>query len=579
MNSLKKIFINDKYKVKHFIESNSFCDIYTATDQESSQLVTLSIYNASKISRDDLDDSGDLREIGFLKLGIAGFPKLMGFGEFSYNLEKYRYIATEFISGESVLDRMKRSGPLNEFDATFVILKLAEIANKLHSREKAILLNGLSLENIMFDMSGESEDIVLRNLINVRFFDDDFKYKHIDGVLANNLANECFNDVFTPKTDQFNICALFYQILNGIPPWHDNEKVDIDNKISLDAHIENRAYKLKLPEGIDEHLENFISKALNENSDERFRNLNDFSSYLKREKLLITKQAKVNKPKIKIGNGFNDIAGMDNLKNQLKTQVLDVLRKPDHFKKYGVTIPNGMLLYGPPGCGKTFISEKFCEEAAFNFLLVKPSDLSSIYVSGGEEKIGLLFAEAEKNSPSVICFDEVDAIMPKRDDDINQSISARVNEFLTQINKCSDRGIFIIATTNKPDLIDPAMLRTGRLEIQIYVPPPDMIAREKLFEHYLKNRHSEVEINYTKLAELTEGIVASDVEFIVNQSAHKAAMLDVRISMNIIIETLSSFKPSVSKKIINEYQKMHTSFQNSDENSERTSIGFKLPRN
>ena len=579
MNSLKKIFINDKYKVKHFIESNSFCDIYTATDQESSQLVTLSIYNASKISRDDLDDSGDLREIGFLKLGIAGFPKLMGFGEFTYNLEKYRYIATEFISGESVLDRMKRSGPLNEFDATFVILKLAEIANKLHSREKAILLNGLSLENIMFDMSGESEDIVLRNLINVRFFDDDFKYKHIDGVLANNLANECFNDVFTPKTDQFNICALFYQILNGIPPWHDNEKVDIDNKISLDAHIENRAYKLKLPEGIDEHLENFISKALNENSDERFRNLNDFSSYLKREKLLIAKQAKVNKPNIKIGNGFNDIAGMDNLKNQLESQVLEVLRKPDHFKKYGVTIPNGMLLYGPPGCGKTFISEKFCEEAAFNFLLVKPSDLSSIYVSGGEEKIGLLFAEAEKNSPSVICFDEVDAIMPKRDDDINQSISARVNEFLTQINKCSDRGIFIIATTNKPDLIDPAMLRTGRLEIQIYVPPPDMIAREKLFEHYLKNRHSEVEINYTKLAELTEGIVASDVEFIVNQSAHKAAMLDVRISMNIIIETLSSFKPSVSKKIINEYQKMHTSFQNSDENSERTSIGFKLPRN
>ena len=134
---------------------------------------------------------------------------------------------------------------------------------------------------------------------------------------------------------------------------------------------------------------------------------------------------------------------MDNLKNQLKTQVLDVLRKPDHFKKYGVTIPNGMLLYGPPGCGKTFISEKFCEEAAFNFLLVKPSDLSSIYVSGGEEKIGQLFAEAEKNSPSVICFDEVDAIMPKRGDDINQSISARVNEFLTQINKCSDRGILL----------------------------------------------------------------------------------------------------------------------------------------
>ena len=574
MNTLKNITINDKYKVKHFIESTSFCDIYTAQDQESSRLITLSVYNASKISRDDLDDNGDLREIGFLKLGIEGFPTFMGFGEFSNNMEKYRYIATEFISGESVLDRMKRNGPLNEFDATFVVLRISEIANNLHSREKPILLNGLSLDNIMFDMSGDSEDIILRNLINARFFEDDFKYKHVDGVLANNLAPECFNDVFTAKTDQFNICALFYQMMHAVPAWHDDEQVNLNNKASIDTHLDNRAYKLKLSDNIDDHLGSFISKALHENSDDRFRNLTDFSSYLKREKLLIAKQTKVSKPKIKVGNGFKDIAGMDDLKNQLQTQVLDVLRKPEHFKKYGVTIPNGMLLYGPPGCGKTFISEKFCEEAAFNFLLVKPSDLSSIYVSGGEEKIGQLFTEAENNSPSVICFDEVDAIMPKRSEDAHQSISARVNEFLAQINKCSDRGIFIIATTNKPDLIDSAMLRTGRLEIQMYVPPPDIIAREKLFELYLKNRYSEVDINCKELAKLTEGIVASDVEFIVNQSSHKAAMLDVRISMNTITEVLSSFKPSVSKEIIDAYQKEHLSFQNTDEKPGRTPIGF-----
>lgn len=575
MNIIKGILINDKYKIKHFIESNSFCDIYTAQDQESSQLVTLSVYNASKISRDDLDDNGILREVGFLNLGIEGFPTLMGFGEFSYKMEKYRYIATDFISGESVLDRMKRNGPLNEFDSIFVILKIAEIANNLHSREKPILLNGLSLDSIMFDMSGDSEKIVLRNLINVRFFEDDFKYKYVDGVLANNLAPESYNDVFTAKTDQFNICALFYQILHGFPPWHDDEKVNLNNKASIDTHLDNRAYKLKLSDNIDEHLGSFISKGLHENSDDRFRNLTDFSSYLKREKLLISKQTKVSKPKIKVGNGFKDIAGMDSLKNQLQTQVLDVLRKPEHFKKYGVTIPNGMLLYGPPGCGKTFISEKFCEEAAFNFLLVKPSDLSSIYVSGGEEKIGQLFTEAENNSPSVICFDEVDAIMPKRSEDAHQSISARVNEFLAQINKCSERGIFIIATTNKPDLIDSAMLRTGRLEIQIYVPPPDIIAREKLFELYLKNRYCEVDINCKELAKLTEGIVASDVEFIVNQSSHKAAMLDVRISMNTIKEVLSSFKPSVSKEIIDLYQKEHLSFENTDEKPARTPIGFK----
>ena len=84
-----------------------------------------------------------------------------------------------------------------------------------------------------------------------------------------------------------------------------------------------------------------------------------------------------------------------------------------------------------------------------------------------------MFSEAAANAPTVICFDEVDAMMPKRSDDTNQSISARVNEFLAQINKCADRGIFVIATTNKPSLIDEAMLRTGRLEMKIYVSPPD----------------------------------------------------------------------------------------------------------
>ena len=576
MTNLKNITINDKYQIKHFIESTEYCDIYTAKEQVSSLLVTLSVYNASKISRDDLDDSDDLREIGFLKLGVEGFPKLMGFGNFSHNTEKYRYIATEFISGESVLDRMKRKGPLNEFDATFVILKIAEIANNLHNREKPILLNGLALDNVIFNMSGESEEIALRNLINVRFFEDDFQYKYTNGIIANNLAPECYNNVFTAKTDQFNICALFYQMMHAVPPWFDDEQVNFNNKESIDTHLNNRAYKLKLSENIDEHLGGFLLKGLHENSDERFRNITDFSTYLKREKLLIAQQSKANKPKIKVGNGFKDIAGMDDLKNQLQTQVLDVLSRPEHFKKYGVTIPNGMLLYGPPGCGKTFISEKFCEEAKFNFFLIKPSDLSSIYVSGGEEKIGQLFKEAEENAPSVICFDEVDAIMPKRTENANQSISARVNEFLAQINKCSDRGIFIIATTNKPDLIDVAMLRTGRLEIQMYVPPPDVIAREKLFELYLKNRYCEVDINYKTLAELTEGIVASDVQFIVNQSSHKSAMLDVRISMNTIKEVLSSFKPSVSKEVIDAYQKEHLSFLNSDDNPTRTPIGFKI---
>ena len=118
---------------------------------------------------------GNLRELEFLKLAIEGFPKLLSFGDFTHDLEKYRYIATEFVSGESVMDRMKRVGSLGEFDAIRVGLKLAEIAHNLHSRDQAVLLNGISLDNIIFDMSGESESIKLRNLINVRYFDEAFQ--------------------------------------------------------------------------------------------------------------------------------------------------------------------------------------------------------------------------------------------------------------------------------------------------------------------------------------------------------------------------------------------------------------------
>ena len=520
MSILKNIIVNDKYKIKHFIDSSEFCEVYSANELSSNKLVLFNVYNAAKISRDDLDENDDLREIGFLKLGIDGFPKLLGVGSFAHEMEKYRYIATEFISGESVLDRIKRNGSLTEFDSINICSRLFEIANSLHTRQDPILLNGLSLDNIMFDMSSESESIVLRNLINVRFFSEEFKYKYIDGVIANNLAPECFNNVFTAKTDLYNICSILYQMLHGYSPWHDDQKVNLNDKQSIDSHLEKRSNPLKFSALVDEHLQLFFNKALNQDPDERFRNTMDIISFLNREKILTGGKPKTSKKniKIKVGNGFNDIAGMDDLKNQLKTQVLDVLQKPEHFKKYGVSIPNGMLLYGPPGCGKTFISEKFCEEAAFNFYLVKPSDLSSIYVSGGEEKIGQLFDDAEKNSPSVICFDEVDAIMPNRTEDSHQSISSRVNEFLAQINKCSDRGIFIIATTNKPDLIDTAILRTGRLEIQIYIPPPDQIAREKLFELYLKNRYCEIEMNYQELAELTKDVVSSDISNKVNSS-------------------------------------------------------------
>ena len=578
MSRLKNVIINEKYKIKHFIDSTSFCEVYSAQSLLDKSLVSLSIYNAAKISRDDLDSNGDLREINFLKTGTTGFPKLIGFGDFSHELEKYRYIATEFISGETVMDRMKRKGPLGEFEAVNVAIELSKIAQELHNKQKPILINGLSLDNIVFDMSSKSEQLKLRNLINLRYFEDEFKYPYVDGISPFLLADECFSDVFTVKTDQFNIAALLYNMIKGIPPFFHDKSSELNTKDSIDKFLGYRNEKgLLFNDSFDKHMKLFLLKALNNDPDQRFSSISEFNDYLNRDKLLnIVSSKPLKNKKIKMGNGFRDIAGMNDIKEQLQTQVIDVLTKVEHFKKYGVTIPNGMLLYGPPGCGKSYISEKFCEEAGFNFILIKPSDISSIYVSGGEEKIGQLFTDAENNSPSVICFDEVDAVMPKRTEGINQSVSARVNEFLAQINKCSDRGIFVIATTNKPDLIDDAMLRSGRLELQFYIPPPDDKAREELFKLYLKNRYCEIDINYLELSNITKNHVASDIEFIVNKAAHKSAMLDVRISNDILIEVLKSFKPTVSKSVIDEYEKDYNRFNEIDNEDEaRPSIGFK----
>ena len=140
MSVLKNEIVNDKYEIKHFIESTSFCDIYTCIDILSKKFVSLSVYLVKDIAEDDLDENGDLREIGFLKLGINGFPKLLGFGHFSCNELEYRYIATEFVSGESVSDRIKRSGPLSISESTNVILKIADIAKNLHNRDNPCLL-------------------------------------------------------------------------------------------------------------------------------------------------------------------------------------------------------------------------------------------------------------------------------------------------------------------------------------------------------------------------------------------------------------------------------------------------------
>ncbi len=252
--------------------------------------------------------------------------------------------------------------------------------------------------------------------------------------------------------------------------------------------------------------------------------------------------------------GFGDVAGMDNLKDSLNKRIIWVLKDKEKAEKYRLSLPNGMLLYGPPGCGKTFFAQKFAEESGFHYLLVNGSDLGSIYVHGTQGKIAELFKKAEQDAPTVICFDEFDSFVPARGSDSASQREDEVNEFLSQLNNCAKRGIFVIGTTNRMDMIDPAVLRKGRMDIKVEIPAPDVETRKKMFALHLKGRPQEEDIDLGCLADLTEGYASSDIAYIVNEAAIAAALADELISTSHLEEAVkanpSSLAPLLSTRKI-----------------------------
>ena len=283
-------------------------------------------------------------------------------------------------------------------------------------------------------------------------------------------------------------------------------------------------------------------------------------------------EAKVDIQKGK-GNGFKDIAGMDQLKQMLTQKVIFILKDKEKAERYRLLPPNGMLFYGPPGCGKSFFAEKFAEETGFNFMLVKASDLGSIYIHGSQGKIADLFKKAEESKPTVICFDEFDAFVPNRSNRGAEHQAGEVNEFLSQLNNCAQRGIFVIATSNRPDMIDPAVLRTGRIDKMVYVPMPDKDARKEMFKLHLEGRPCE-DINAERLAEMTEGYIASDIAYIVNDAAMGAAFSDQPITQQLLETTISSIRPSITKEVINSYENLRQKVEDTENRNTRPKIGF-----
>ena len=284
----------------------------------------------------------------------------------------------------------------------------------------------------------------------------------------------------------------------------------------------------------------------------------------------------------KAGKGFEDVAGMAQLKELVVEGFINVLKNRECAEAYGIKPPS-LLFYGPAGCGKTYFAEKVAEELGINFMKVIPDDLACTWIHGTQQKIGELFRKAEQKAPTLIFFDEFDAMVPKRSDsDASQAYNGEVNEFLCMLNNASERGIYVLAATNHPERIDKAVLRTGRIDELIYVDMPDMDARESLFRLTLAKLPVSDDIDYKKLASMTEGYNCSDIDYIVKLASRKMFNATIKnedkcyqkITQYLLEETISRKSPSVSQKDIKEYERVRNEFSPKDEKKKDVRIGF-----
>jgi ribosome biogenesis ATPase len=220
---------------------------------------------------------------------------------------------------------------------------------------------------------------------------------------------------------------------------------------------------------------------------------------------------------------WSDVGALTNVREELRMSVVEPIRHPEHFARVGITKPMGVLLYGPPGCGKTLLAKAVANESCCNFISVKGPELLNKFVGESERGVRQVFARAAASKPCVIFFDELDALCPARSNDSeNQSTSRLVNTLLTELDGMQSRSqVYIIAATNRPDMIDAAMLRPGRLDKTLYVDLPTALERFEILKTLTKKTplRSDVDLKEIGTSEFCDGFSGADLAALVREAA------------------------------------------------------------
>jgi transitional endoplasmic reticulum ATPase len=224
---------------------------------------------------------------------------------------------------------------------------------------------------------------------------------------------------------------------------------------------------------------------------------------------------------------WDDVGGLDEIKEALKETVEWPLKYADLFKKADTKPPKGIILHGRPGTGKTYLAKALASESGVNFISVKGPQILSRYIGESEKGVRELFRMAKQASPCIVFLDEIDSLTPRRSNDSSGSgvMERVIGQFLTEMDGIEDlKGVIVLAATNRIDLIDPALLRSGRFDLIFELPLPDLTTREKIFAIHPRKKNLTKKVSLAKLAAKTDGLTGSDIGFI----CRKAAMLAIR---------------------------------------------------
>ena len=606
------------YMPMALVSSNcSYREVYEATDGEKK--VFLTVYDNVNMPKCLQGDS--IQEFDIVQsLVNEVFPKYITHGDVTVNGKRVSYMATEYFKAQPLKDFCGKLPTKDFLEILFHIL--------------------IALKELLYKTEGGGHYNITTETIRVAKNEDGTYQTHIVGLehagkacngstpFDTETLNHCFRAPetmlgrFSNATDVYSLGMVISFMLQGILPY------DIDESMSK-TEIMKRVKQSQPNIMFSDKYRVIAEKALKKNVSERYKDVGNlgfalsmimevdnpnmfrcFSDENKKRKIgegirygnpcVINKENKSDRQQeqlssqdiklnvtmtTRMGDGFRAVAGMAELKRQLKRDFVDIVSNRELAKQFSILPPN-LILYGPPGTGKSYIAQRLSEETGLECCEIKPSDLASIWIHGSQKLIQQLFTTAIQKAKTnkrgcLVVIDEIDALVPKRTADDHNHRAGEVAEFLTQLNDCVEKNVYVIGTTNRLDSIDAAIIRKGRIDQVIFIGMPDEECRKELFEIELNKRPHNEEINYAELVHLTNGFTSSDISYIVKETARNAFEASlcsadkqvVKINQTMLEEVIRKTRPSVSSSEVKQYERMRDDFINNKKN-DRPRIGF-----